>query len=341
MYKLPLIDGCFIIDNSMLEKFQSCPYEWQLAYAQKRIASSNRAGLNFGSACHLALNLHYLGQDSKIPHALEKHFETSPEPVGDYRNLNMATEWWSQYQKCYPKEPFEILRLKDERLFVERSFLRAFGYVENRKFFTAPSTYTPITSEWVEMIKKANALPILYSGRIDLGVQDNGEWVIDHKSAFQFGKSFTAEMTATPQLRGYCWEFNNYYGQLPKGYIINAFRVRPPTKESQYDSSALFRIGGKDPDFQRIAVQITQDDIDEWQQNTFNLIEEVLFHAKRGTFGKHKKSCVSKYGPCQFYELCNSVAKEYRESYLASNVFQDNTWSALNVPQTETQKENP
>jgi hypothetical protein len=175
---------------------------------------------------------------------------------------------------------------------------------------------------------------VFFTGRIDLAITDTtGDWILDHKSAYQFGSNFTADMMSSPQFIGYAWEFKQYYGHLPAGYIINAFRPRSPVKNAAYDTSLLWRTTGKDPDFIRLQKHISQQDLDEWEQNTFSLLEEVMYHYSRGTFGKHKKSCVGKYGKCQFYELCNEVAPEYRDAYLAGANFMDNTWSALNKPE--------
>ena len=271
--------------------------------------------------------------------AMDDHFIQSPEPVGDHRNFNMAAEWLAAYNRMYKKELFDILKLHDGRSFVERSFLRPFAFI-NQSGQLVPLTgsfaylkeFT--TQEFVTHCKEKRWIPVLYSGRIDLGVKDSGEWVLDHKTAYQFGKAFQLEMASTPQMRGYCWEFKHYYGRMPKGYIINAMRVRPPVKGAEYDPSLLFRTDGKDPDFVRLPFPVTEQDITEWEQNTFALIDELLWCAQRPHYPKHKKNCVGKYGPCQFYELCNNVDPLHRDSYLASPVFMDNTWSALNKPET-------
>lgn len=201
-----------------------------------------------------------------------------------------------------------------------------------RRMSDGPPTIDGV-KQWVNDLKSTQWTPVFFTGRIDLGISDSsGKWVMDAKHVFMFGKNFIAEMAASNQMRGYCWQFQKFYGELPKGYIINATRVRPPVKGADLDPSMLFRTTGKDPDFLRIPQHISQSDIDEWEQNTFNLLEELLFNYQRGTFGKHKKSCVGKYGPCQFYELCNSVEPGTREAYLMSNSFCDNNWSPLNNP---------
>ena len=352
MNNLPLLDGCFLFDNSSLEQFQNCPHEYYISHIRRRILNADRAGMNFGSCCHLGEKLRYelygnnpCGDITPIHAAFAEHFDKHPEPVGDYRNLGMAQEWLRAYNEVYGREPFEIIKLKDGRPFVEMSFMTPFGVIsfngddkipiinKASAFFNQPINDIAF---WIEFQKKQGNIPIFFTGRIDLGISDqSGKWVMDAKHVFMFGKNFTAEMQASNQMRGYCWQFQKFYGELPKGYIINATRVRPPVKGAEFDSSLLFRTSGKDPDFLRIPQHISQTDLDEWEQNTLHLLEELFFNYNRGVFGKHKKSCVGKYGPCQFYELCNSVEPGTREAYLMSNSFCDNNWSPLNNPKTK------
>jgi hypothetical protein len=69
----------------------------------------------------------------------------------------------------YKKEPFKILPSSDGRPIVERAFAIPFGTVQN--------------------------IPIVYMGKIDLGIKNNdGVWVQDHKTAFQFGDTFDSQM---------------------------------------------------------------------------------------------------------------------------------------------------
>jgi hypothetical protein len=349
---LPLLDGCFVFDNSSLEKLQSCPYEYYLSQWRRRITTENRAGLNFGSACHSVLKYRYLNCGNQpclwplhgdvIKAILEQHFLLNPEPPSDYRNLNLATEWAAAYNNIYKTETFEILKLKDGKPMIERSFMRPFAYIKNSKLYGLFSIYNVNYDiiAWVKSIKASGAIPVFFSGRIDMGITDGtADWVLDHKSAYQFGSNFHADMLSSPQFIGYAWEFKYYFGRLPKGYIINAFRPRSPVKGAEYDSSLLWRTSGKDPDFLRLQKTITQADLDEWETNTFQMLEEVLFYYLRGSFGKHKKACVGKYGKCQFYTLCNEVAPEYREDYLMGSNYMDNNWSPLNKPEQKKETE--
>ena len=320
--QLPLVQTkhgqALVLDNSFIEKM-SCWREFEYAALRRRTPSSPKPALHFGGAVHEALKLRYTASQSEavLPEvqeqqlaALAKAFEQNEPPAGDHRTFDLATRVITRYNEKYQKEPFRLLTLPSGKPFVEASFLRYLG-----KVLSSGSLFKSVT------------MPVYYSGRIDLGVRDNeGHWVIDHKTAFMFGDSFREDMETSPQMYGYCWELQQQ-GLKPTGFIINALRIRRPTKAALLDPEQLVTL----EDFQRIPVHVRQDQIDEWKENTLDLIEEMLHVMAGSTFPQKKKNhCVGKYGRCQFFDVCN-LPKENRESYLDSALFQDNNWSALNL----------
>lgn len=343
---LPLIDGCFFIDNSSLQAFQQCPRNYQLSQINKRVLNETKDGANFGSAIHESLKYRYdiYGKETNSTFIntdlLISYFTSHPESPGDYRNIELAIECVKSYNNLYRKEPFDILTLPGGKRFVELSFARPFGKFETFKeaeYTFKPSKPTDLLFQssveaWIKSIKESNDIPIFYSGRIDLGIGDtHGEWIFDTKTAFQFGQNFDREQLSNPQYRGYGWEFLQTFGRMPKGYIINAIRVRKPKQNCTSDE--YFRTTGSDPDFKRIVQTLTQVDIDTWLHDTYRLLEEIAFNLSKPEFNPHKGQCVTKYGPCQFWTLCNEIAPEFKLDYLNGNTFSNNQWSPLNLPQ--------
>lgn len=339
--QLPLVDGCLILDNSTLETWQACPQEYVYKHLRKRQLAIDRPGLNFGSVVHELLRYRYVTfGNAKVPDdafdgfaALSAEwFDKHPEPVGDHRNHQLACAFVKAYNQFYGKEPFKLLSLNDGKLFVEKSFLTPLGVLTPFDCVVSLLDRQPIdANSWVQITKAQNNIPVFWSGRIDLGIEDNeGEWVFDHKTAFQFGRSNDAEISTYPAMRGYCWQFRNYYGRKPAGYIINSIRVRPPTKAAQYDDSLLF----ERPDFKRTPVHVTDDDIDEWRENVAEMIGSLCWHVLNDRIVRYRKNCVGKYGPCGYYDCC-TLPRKNRDAYIASGLFQDYDWSPLNRPEGE------
>lgn len=292
---------------------QTCPRSFEYSYLRQRVKSSDRPALNFGGALHLALAYRYNQcgsnavtdeQEQAINEVLSQHFLSNPQPIEEYRNLEYAQQTIKGYNSLYGNEPFTVLKTGKGNPFVEASFSFPLGSVQNT--------------------------PVYFSGRIDLGFSNNeGEWILDHKTSSQFGQSFEDEMAITPQLIGYCWAFQQAFGRKPLGYWVNAIRSRPPTKDEKRKMEFGEKGKPRTDNYKRLYYYVTDDMIAEWKQDTIELVSTYLWHHDKAFFPRHKKWCVGKYGQCQYYSVC-SLPRERREWALSQNVFMDNTWSPLN-----------
>ena len=115
-------------------------------------------------------------------------------------------------------------------------------------------------------------------------------------------------------------------------------RTRPPTKEETLLSTYGAKVKGREDNFARLPWHVTQDEIDEWQEDTLNRVSTLLFQYDRGCFERHKEQCVSKYGKCQFYNVC-TLPRQQRMTELYGESFMENVWSPLNQPVNNQQKE--
>lgn len=354
---LPLTDGRFFIDNSFLETFV-CPRRTQYNRLSKRILAAATPALNFGTACHLALELRYRtnlsNPSDSITESLQcslltNFFAANPPPNGDRRDLNFAVELFiTRYNRRYQTEPFSILTDEQGKALIELPFALPIGSVHLMDK-TLPSS-----------------LEIWYSGRIDLPVTwDNQLVIIDNKTTSFLGPQFFEEMKMSPQLEGYCYSFEKLTGKTVNGFCINAIRTAakplyvqkweekrktilddfnvpdPSVADAIYSSALGAKESKLDPakwweeTYQRDRTFLRPGQLDEWHQNTMSLVEEFLWHYQRNYLPMVKKECVGKYGKCQYYEVC-SLLKEQRERVLSSAMFTDNTWTPLNL--TKEQK---
>lgn len=310
----------FLCDNSSLESLV-CPRLYELKHIRKRELVAARAGRNFGSGLHIGWRERYVRCGSKavddaaavgINTAMAEYFAEKPQPPDDFRTLDHAQRVMAAYNDRYRDEPFTIMLKADGTPAIESSFAFPLGEVQ----------YTGLQPDlWNKWIK------IIYTGRIDLLSHDaEGDWAgPDHKTAFQFGDSFLDTMSTDSGQKGYCWAFQQFYGRPPRGYIIDAVRIRRPTKASSYAGGAPCDAS----DMQRIPHYVFPGEIDEWREDTLAKIETIFWMHARGYFQRHTKMCVSKYGRCDMFDVCTS-ARDSRETVLVSNLFEEATWSPLN-----------
>lgn len=363
---LPLVDGAFLTDNSGLTQ-RKCPRKYQYSNINKRSLADAKAGRNFGSAMHAGWAVRYRLRgnqavdgptEAAINDAMAAWLAEHPQPPGDFRTLTHAIKMMGVYNMTYQQEPFRIVTApgwepvaKDQ--VVPKGTRYRYCNLANKTTYESFAPGDFIASKDMDrleiyvhdrpIVERSFALPlghvwgypIIYIGKVDLMTEDhNGLWSgPDHKTAFQFGKGFHDEMAVDSGQLGYVWATEQITGRRPRGYIIDAVRVRRASrgKASEYMENQDAPVDASD--FMRIPFDVLPETIEEWRTDTLAIIESIFQDYERGFFPRHRWECVSKYGQCDYYDVCH-VAKGSRESVLASTLFEDNEWSPLNpVPQ--------
>jgi hypothetical protein len=322
----PLIDGAFVIDNSTLEKWK-CPYAFSM---RDRVPANARAGANFGSTIHRGLETRYKlagtkplspAQQVLCNSAMHEWLTENPQPEMDFRNYAHAEKFLAVYNKIYPQESWQIVKTAEGKEIIESSFCLPFGVCWPNGHVTDWPLF-PLKFAAIKCLP-VDAIPLYYSGKIDLCIRDsNGIWSFDHKTAFQFGDTFDQQMGRDGGQLGYCWALEQTLGIRPCGYIIDAMRVRKPSRASEFTGAAP--IDGTD--FKRIPNWITPDQLAEWKENVLAIIGDIFASYRRGFFPQHRWQCTNKYGACDYIEVCTS-GKTDRARILASGLFEDNKWT--------------
>lgn len=328
---LPLVDGCALFDNSSLEKFR-CPRAWQYSELDLKSPTAERAGANFGSTMHRGWETRYtLCGTEAVDAASAMLIETQmlawlnehPQPEQDFRNFDHACKMMRVYNKIYGREGFNILKNTHGKPIIENSFMLPFALWKEGEQTVTEWAYTGPSSWTAEMILTNGWTPIYYTGKIDLGIEDNnGIWSFDHKTAFQFGDTFTKQMAMDGGQLGYCWALGQTIGKQPVGYIIDAVRVRRPTVKQDFTGESPIDA----TDFTRTPYFVTPDMLAEWREDVMQIMKSIFLCHAAGHFPRHRWQCVNKYGACEFYDVC-STPRAQRELVLNSGMFEANTWS--------------
>lgn len=344
---LPLTNGAFIVDNSFLETI--CDREKQYARLHNRIPAFEKSALSFGTAIHTALEWRYrhakndevdVFMQSDQDRVLKWQYENIVVAENDHRTLEHAMELMRRYNQRYHLEPFNLLKYNEPQ---PCTYCNGSGEHPDKTpglpcLMCSGTGKNEIMAEMSFLVPmfKHNDLQVLYSGRIDLPVLwDNQLVIIDHKTTSQLGELFEAENHISPQYPGYCWGFERATGRKVDAFCINGIRTKaPPMKPrggiDEWWNESFWRSG---PDY------IRPGQLDEWYQNACSLVEEFLWHYSRGYLPrKAKQHCVSKYGKCGYYDVCD-LATEKRENELLSDRYKDNDWSPLQKPTTQQTNE--
>jgi len=329
MIPLSLLDGdTLLLDNSSLETFTTCPRSAEYLVCRKRRSSADRVALRFGGIIHSALEVRYRAattllaqseqvQDCMLAKAQEGFTSWLVESPGvlddDFRTFSCAAELIRLYGLQYPFEDFELVKLPDDRPFVEVPFAVPLGEID---------LHGPILVAHPDGTTEVRSIPsikLVWTGRIDLAYHHNSRlYVLDHKTTSILGPSYFTSFEDSHQLIGYTWAARHLLGETPHGFVVNAIAVRRPTKT------------GKAFEFIRQPIAVAQWQLDEWVNDTLRIVAQFIQYAQEGYFPKHRAWCVGKFGPCPYRSVC-TLPPSQRDIMLSSGEFQDATWSPLNA----------
>jgi len=316
----------FRIDNSTLEKWQTCPRAFYY-YAVEGREKPGSPALNFGRACHMGwevFNRHGIGkaQVQKVRETLTEHFIANPQPADDYRNLEYGIKVMEEYAQKYNISRCSTVEHNGEPL-VEFPFSLNIGEVEikNKLAYSAEKLLGEEACGKCHIGRSTplyvNKLFFFWSGKIDAIVEfDDRRWVMDHKTASMAGPTFYNDFYLAQQMAGYVWAVRNMFDFDVEGLLLDAAETRRPTKT------------GKGLQFNRQFYTYDKWICDEFMLDVKSQIGSCVDQLVTGYFPKKTKWCMGKYGACPYHDVC-VMQPDRRNAVLHSSNYGNVHWSPL------------
>ena len=332
MIPLPLLDGdTFVIDNSALEGFQTCPRSAQYTISRRLRPTGERVPLKFGGIVHKVLETRYragTGMYEQTPEVTSamlavagaEYAKWSP-PEDDFRNYDCAVSLIQKYGEAYPYESFDIVSFTPDRPAIETPFALPLGVIHvDANFLIQPMQRDPthghLTPVGDPLSRFLSTIKILFTGKIDLIYrQSAGYYLMDHKTSSM--ATNMAEFELSHQFQGYTWAVETLLNEPVQGICINRVVCRKPTR-----TGSAFT-------FERKLIPTSRGILSEWRTDILHIIADYLEMSRRGYMPKHTAWCVGKFGTCPFHRVCLLDSPEQKEILLTSGDYQPNTWSPL------------
>lgn len=297
------------VDNSAKELFETCARAAQYNSVFKRESVAERSAQFRGSIVHSALAIRKRAKNpsfepDQIKLILDAYADKDFGP-DEWRTAEHCVNSIMLYNKQWPiaSEPFTVLTDKDQPA-VELPFKLLLGRAElNSEVTTHAGTF---------YVKNVD---VYWTGRIDAIIDYGGHLVMEHKTTSVLGPTFWDDFQLGSQPNSYVWAARKL-GFPVVGAYIDAIAGRKPTRT------------GVAHEYQRQRFFYDQAHIDEWERDTFTLITDFLEHLCRGYFPKSPKWCMSKYGKCQYWDVCTQLP-DRRMELLQSDLYKPVTWSPL------------
>jgi hypothetical protein len=291
-----------------VQQFKVCPLKFWLTRGLEIERAVPKWNLNYGGAIHAALAYRYshLGEPLKEVGAaqvalLTDWFVKCLVDDAEWRTLARAVQAVEAYNAAYPAHEWNVL-----------------GVEEN--FSVYVGTITTVEGDLVDC---------RLDGRKDLVVAwHNGIWVVDHKTASEWGDDPTTNQELLSgrrsfQFRSYAWAEReaqraradarlkntnatvNERDVLPvRGVVGNYIVGRKPFSEA--DAAVKRRAGkGKPRDEHHVEFFTFSDAVlDEWREQFLMVASRVLRSWQSSEWEQSFDRGCAYYGKCEFYEFC-------------------------------------
>jgi hypothetical protein len=317
-----------VLDNSSLEKLTTCPRSAEYYLIYRREAHAKNAALVFGGAIHAGIEqLLRLGNtDDALLAAIKaarNYFVSHPPPPDEYRTADIAAEVLVHYAKraTLPDYQWDLCYDSAGPL-IERSFELPLGVIKLDTNIQLPT--------WPEP-RYISDVHVCWSGKIDVVVHTNELCrVVDHKTTSISGDQFVQDFQLSNQTTGYVWAARQLWPTLDvTGFCGNAIYLKRPTGGRGYGDSLLARgpRGGEPPlNFFRFYFNYSPIRLEEWENNTLEILSDLLHNLRRSYFPMHTKNCFGKYGRCPYHDVCSIDDFSVRMNLLHSNLYKTVTW---------------
>jgi hypothetical protein len=302
-----------ILTHSSIAAFKSCRRKYQYRYIDGIEQKDRPIYFDFGTAVHLALASHYRGAGAQdVIAEVEKYFADNAPTQDESERLQkwieareMILAMYRNYAAKYPKEPFKVLEIEKE--------------------FSNP-------------LSNENHL----AGKIDMIVEENGLWVVEHKSAKSIDGNYKKKLTLDPQSLLYLTAAETIYGKPFNGVIYNVLAKSIPDKpamlkkgglsraknqnttpelyreaieenglkESDYAEFLEYLEGNRREYFYREYLTFTIEDRAEWNREQYQILSDIIRATDEYTFYKNTQECVG-FGTCPYFEICCAPDKQF------------------------------
>jgi len=307
--------------------FKSCRRRYQYRYVHGLEQKDRPLYYDFGTAVHLALAYHYNGVPAnEITIAIENYFADNAPAQDESERLqkwidarDLAVAMYLQYAKRYPQELFKVIDVE--------------------KGFELP-------------IMDVRGLPyenMTLAGKADMVVDENGLWVVEHKTASVIDTKYKRKLTLDAQSMIYLEAMERVYGQKFNGVIYNVLAKSIPVmpkvlkkgslsldkgqsttpelyrqaiaenglNEADYVEFLAYLEENQKEYFYREYLTFSQEERGEWQRELWQIAVDIERAGELGSFYRNTASCYG-FGQCEFTHICEAPDKEFviEQSYV-------------------------
>lgn len=270
------------VDNTMLSAYKDCPRKYQLRHRLHWRSVGTSLPLIFGLSWHEAQDViwSYYGKVplKELPDYAFAKFCEMWEKEG--MPVNMSVE---QIEAFNPRTPMVALEMIKGYINARGSMIERVELLAVEQPFAVP--LPGLDDFW-------------YVGRLDkvIGYQ-NQTLTIEHKSTTEYKKDGGFK---TSYIEGW------YTDSQVKGYEYGGALFFPGMQQVWVDAALVHKtVHDK---FRFVPVWHARPLLNEWIQDTLDWLDRIQKDIARDYFPKNENSCMGKFGPCPFLNICRTTS---------------------------------
>ena len=310
-----------LLTHSSIAAFKTCRRRYQYRYVDGLELRDRPIYYDFGTAIHLGLAEFYHGKGvGEILTAIDAYFQENAPAADDSDRL---TAWMGAKELA-------IGMMK--------------GYIAN---------YQGRDSFKVLEIEKPFELPILdvrgdkyegmiLAGKVDGIAEDNGLWILEHKTAKTIDGRYERKLTLDAQSMIYLEAMERVYGKPFRGIIYNVLAKAVPESPKILKNGSLSKAKDQNttPELYSMAVTennlnpadyaefiayleanrkqyffrenltFSQEEREEWRVELWQIARDIETATETGAFYRNTAQCVG-FGTCPYLDICTAPDKEF------------------------------
>lgn len=303
------------LDNTMLSTYRECPRKYYLRHVRGWRKDGTAMPLVFGLSWHAAMDVVW------------QQYQTTELSVLLENAAQAFDETWAS-QGMPLDAPLEVMERWGARTpMIAREML--VNYVDKRHHVLANARLVACEQPFAVPLPLDDGEDVWYAGRLDKVVDYNGALrVIEHKTTSEykidggFKNAYVESWYMDSQVMGYLYGAGLYFNGLEDVWIDAAL-----VHKKVHDAFKFIPVG-----HQYGMLEHWIEDTKEWVRR-LKRDEANLAEGRRllgGVFPKQQGSCVGKYGPCPYLDVCRtqhdpSAVSEAPAGYLVEH------WSPFDV----------
>lgn len=310
-----------LLTHSSIAAFKTCRRRYQYRYVDGLEPKDRPIYYDFGTAIHLGLAEFYRGKEVvEILTAIESYFQDNAPAIDEPDRLS---SW---------------MEAKELAIGMMKGYI---VHYQGRETFKVLEIEKPFELDILD-VRGFKYDDVKLAGKVDGIIEDNGLWILEHKTAKTIDNRYERKLTLDAQSMIYLEAMERVYNKPFRGIIYNVLAKAIPEPPKVLKNGSLSKAkdqnttpelygtaideNGLNPAdyaefmayleanrrqyFFRETLTFSHEEKDEWRRELWQIAADIVSATATGSFYRNTAQCVG-FGTCPYLDICTAPDKEF------------------------------